>query len=82
MPLLPKMLRDLNIPGLSDFLGDVRIMVPIGGTLAKPEVNHDAFNRAKQDMHKTFVQRNVTRGVAELFRLILPPREPEGGPPP
>ncbi len=82
VPLLPSMWRDRpDLPVLNDVLGGLRITVPIGGTLAKPEVDRDAFNLAMQDLGKTLLERAAGRGAIDLLQRLFPPRDPNAPPP-
>jgi translocation and assembly module TamB len=78
LPLVPQKLREQNIPVLTELLGSLRITVPIGGTLDEPKINFDAFNQARQDLAKSFLQRNMARGFSGLFQWIFPPPAPDG----
>ena len=83
VPLLPTMWRDRpDLPVLNDVLGGLRITVPIGGTLAKPEVDRDAFNLANKDLGKTLLERTAGRGAVDFFQRLFPPRAPNPPPPP
>jgi translocation and assembly module TamB len=79
LPLTPTMLRDKPLMG--DFLTGLRVSVPIGGTLDKPEVDRDAFNLAMQELGKTLLERTLTRGVPNLIDLFTRPRDPNAPPP-
>ena len=82
VPLLPSMWRDRpDLPVLNNVLGGLRITVPISGTLAKPEVDRDAFNLANQDIGKTLLERTAGRGVVDFFQNLFPPRDPNAPPP-
>jgi len=80
VPLTPTMLRDR--PLLGDFLTGLRVTVPIGGTLEKPEFDQDAFNLAMQDLGKTLLERTVTRGVPNVIDFFTPTARPQRPAPP
>ncbi len=79
VPLLPTMLGDRPI--LSDVLGGLQIKVPVRGTLARPEVDRDAFNLAMKDLGKSLLERTATKGAADLLQKLFQPRDPNAPPP-
>jgi translocation and assembly module TamB len=82
VPILPTMLRGRpDLPVINDVLGDLRITVPISGTLAKPELDRHAFNLANQNLGKTLLERAAGRGAVDLLQRLFPPRDPNAPPP-
>jgi translocation and assembly module TamB len=82
VPILPTKWRDNpRLPVLNDVFGGLRVTVPITGTLAKPEVNREAFNMANQDLGKTLLERTVGGDVVDFFQRLFPPRDPNAPPP-
>ena len=78
VPLLPTMLRDRpDLPVLNNVFGGLRITVPISGTLAKPEVDRDAFNLANQDLGKTLLERTAGRRRRRFVPAPLPAPRPQ-----
>ena len=77
VPLLPTSRADRpDLPVLNDVLGGLRVTVPISGTLAKPEVDRDAFNLANQDLGKTLLERTAGRGAVDFFQGRCPAPRP------
>jgi translocation and assembly module TamB len=67
----------LNNPLLGDVVEGTRISVPIGGTLADPEVDREAFQTAMRDLGKDLLTRGAARGAAELLFRLAQPRDPD-----
>ncbi len=80
LPVTPAMLG--NNPLLSDIAAGVRVSLPIGGTLDRPQLDKDAFKANLQDLGKTLLTRGATRGAMELLMRLAQPRDPNAPPPP
>ena len=82
VPITPAMLG--NNPLLGGVVAGTRVEVPIGGTLAAPKVDKEAFNLALKDLGKDLLRRGVGVGAAELLMRLAKPREvdPDAPPPP
>ncbi|MBV8381395.1 MAG: hypothetical protein JOZ63_02235 [Planctomycetaceae bacterium] len=72
---------------LGQDLDGTRIVVPIGGTIAKPTIDARALRLALQELSKTVLKREVTRDASEVLdRIVRPsgesetPRSPDGLP--
>jgi translocation and assembly module TamB len=76
------MFRDRQVPVLTNMFDGLRVTVPIGGTLANPQVDKDAFNLAMQDLGKSLLDRVTPQGAVEFFQRLFPPRDPNLPPPP
>jgi translocation and assembly module TamB len=81
LPILPTMWSDRDIPVLTDLFGGLRVTVPIGGTLANPVVDREAFNLAMRDLGNTLRDRALPPGASELLQRLFPPRDPNAPPP-
>lgn len=65
--------------GLDDLVGDRRVVVPIGGTVARPRVNKQALQLALRELSRSVLKKELSRGAADLLNRLGPPPDAAPG---
>ncbi len=82
LPVTPAMFP--NSPLLGGIVDGTAVRVPIGGTLARPQLDKDAFNAGLKDLGRTLLTRGAGLGALDLLSNLARPRvrDPDAPPPP
>jgi len=70
-----------NNAGLDELVGDRRVTVPIGGTVAHPKVNRQALQVAIRQLSRDVLKRGVSREESRLLDKVVPRGAIPGGRP-
>jgi translocation and assembly module TamB len=68
-----------QVAGLSEFVSDSRVTVPIGGTVKQPKINRQALQVALKALTKDVVKRGLSREASGLLDRIAPAPAPGPG---
>ena len=79
LPLSSGMLGDRPI--LGDIIDGAKVEIPIKGTLDKPRIDAEAFNRAFKDFSKSLLSQGLIRGASGILSRMIAPPDPNAPPP-